>query len=907
MVETRTQSGDRRASAEALLELAASEGRGKLKVFLGMAPGVGKTYAMLSAARELKSEGVDVVVGLVETHGRAETAALLDNLEILARRPVAYRNRALMEFDVDAAIARRPQLLLVDEFAHTNAPGLVHPKRYQDVEGILQAGINVWTTLNIQHLESLRDVVARITGVSIQETVPDKVIARADDVVVIDLPPEDLIQRLKDGKVYVPENARRAIDQFFKASNLTALRELALRRTADRVDEQMLAQLRQQGVEGPWPTAERLLVCVGGDELSEAVVRVAGRMAQASKSDWIAVHFKATEREDTDRGLLKRTDRALRLAEQLGATTVRLNVKDAAGDLLAYAKRNNITQIVVGRPRKSPFALVFQGSLAGRLIAGGGDISVTVIGGENEKNAPPMRLKSMRPRIGLTTIGSAVVAVGVAVALGTALDRVTSLPNLSMIFLLAVLMCAFRFGLWSAVVAAALSFLAYNFFFIEPRYTLTIAQPHELLSLLIFLVTAVVTGGLAGRLKENAVATGERAEATQALYDFARKLSGAADIDSVLWLLAAQSAATVRGQSIVLLKDNDGLAIRGGWPPEDDLSTSDWAAARWAHQKGELAGRFTETLPTAKFQFRPLISTKGSLGVVGISPADEEDHLASATDSAVQSFIDQAAIAVERTMLVDRAAKLESAAESERLRVAVLSSVSHDLKTPLASIVGSASSLRQLGDKMSDKDRFDLLVTIEEESVRLSRFVSNLLDMMKIEAGALDIRRDIVKVDEAIGSAVDRARKSYPKRRIEVSVEPKLPSVPGDGLLLQQVIFNLLDNAHKYSPPASVTRVEARGAGSNVSISVDDDGAGIPRGDLERVFEKFYRVTKGDGRAPGTGLGLAIAAGLVKGMRGSITAESPLANGRGTRMHIILPGANDAGTTIRDPGANDES
>lgn len=901
MVDPRAQNSGRRPSSEALLELAVNESRGKLKVFLGMAPGVGKTYAMLSTARALKAQGVDVVVGLVETHGRSETAEMLESLEVLPRRPVTYRNRTLMEFDVDAAIARHPDLLLVDEFAHTNAPGLVHPKRYQDVEGVLQAGINVWTTLNIQHLESLTDVVARITSITVHETIPDKVLERADEVVVVDLPPEELIRRLKEGKVYLPENARRAIDQFFKPSNLTALRELALRRTADRVDEQMLAQLRLQGIEGPWPTAERILVCVGDDEIAENVVRAAARMARSSKSDWIAVHVRSSEREITDRSLLKRTDKAMRLAERLGATTVRLNGTDAAGELLAYAKRNNVTQLFVGRSQKGWLERWLGRSLSDRLIATDSGLTIAVVAPEGVSKARPA-VRHSKPHNWLVDAGAALVAVSIGVALGMALERVTALPNLSMVFLLAVLVCAIRFGLWSSVWAAWLSFLAYNFFFIDPRYTLTVARPHEFLSLVIFLVTAIVTGGLAGRMREQANATRERAEATQALYDFARKLAGAAAIDDVLWLLAAQSAAAVRGRSIILLDEGEGLVIRGGWPPEDELSPGDWAAARWASGKGEIAGRFTETLPMATFQFRPLTSTKGTLGAVGVAPADDEDGLPSPMDSAVQSFIDQAAIAIERTQLVGQAAKLETAAESERLRVALLSSVSHDLKTPLASIVGSVTSLRELGGRMSKQERADLLLTIEEETARLNRFVSNLLDMMKIDAGALAICRDELDPGDAIRAAAERVRKIYPARRVDVAITAPVPTIRGDAALLQQVIFNLLDNAHKYGGPGTSIRVEAAVAGPHIRIDVTDAGIGIPPEEIKNVFEKFYRIKDGDGRAPGTGLGLSIAAGLIKAMGGSISAHSPVADGRGTRMSILLPLA-PCDTPAKETGA----
>lgn len=895
MAET-TSSNDtrRRPSPKALLELAARDTRGKLKVFLGMAPGVGKTYAMLSAARALKAEGVDVVVGVVETHGRSETAALLEGLEVLPRQTVPYRNRTLMEFDVDAAIARRPQLLLVDEFAHSNAPDLVHSKRYQDVEGVLQAGIDVWTTLNVQHLESLTDVVAKIAGITVRETVPDRVLERADEIVMVDLPPQELLQRLKDGKVYLPDNIRQALDKFFQLSTLTALRELALRRAADRVDEQMISQLRQRGIDGPWPTAERLLVCVGSDEQSEAVVRAAARMASALKSDWIAIHLAQSEREATDRAALRRMEKAMRIADRLGATTVRINASDLVTEVLAYARRNNITQIVIGRRERGyPMGLV-RPSLSDALVAEAKGFSVTVVVPETLR---PTR--SWWPELpaskSLWAGGiAAFAAVATGVMAGKMLETVAQLPNLSMIFLFAVLICALRFGLHSAITAAGLSFLAFNFFFLAPRFTLTIASPHELFGLLIFLAVAVVTGSLAGRLREQATATRERAEATQALYEFSRKLAGASKIDDVLWLLAAQSAAVVKGKSIILLDTKGELAIESGWPPEDTLGTADWAAARWSLRKIEPAGHLTETMPSAIFHFRPLTSSAGPIGVLGVAADEADDVLPTATASALQSFADQAAIAIERTRLVEQAAKAATDAENERLRSALLSSVSHDLRTPLASILGSATSLRQFADQLSKQDRDDLLATIEEEATRLSAFVANLLDMTRLEAGALDIRRDWVDVRDTINGAVARARKLFAHRHTAIDIEAGLPLIRGDAVLLEQVLFNLLDNAHKYSPAESITSIAARHYGPTIKITVSDQGAGISAGALGKVFEKFYRVASGDGRAPGTGLGLSISFAIVTALGGSIVADSPVADGKGTSITITLPVADSA-------------
>lgn len=902
MPEGKTAADTGRPSPKALLELATQDTRGKLKVFLGMAPGVGKTYAMLSAARALKAEGVDVVIGVVETHGRRDTAALLDGLEVLPRRTVPYRNRTLMEFDIEAAIERRPQLLLVDEYAHSNAPDLVHPKRYQDVEGVLQAGIDVWTTLNVQHLESLTDVVQRIAGIAVRETVPDRVLERADEIVVIDLPPEDLIRRLKEGKVYLPDNIRRALDRFFQLSTLTALRELALRRTADRVDEQMLSQLRQRGIDGPWPTAERFLVCVGSDELSETVVRAAARTASATKSDWIAIHLVRSDREITDRLAIRRLEKAMRLADRLGATTVRVNTKDLKEEVLAYAKRNNITQIVIGRGRSGLRGrLLGPASLADALAADARGLSVTIVAPDTPAK-PRAWLPKLPPLSAMWTSGLAAVgAVTMSVIAGKMLARAANLPNLSMVFLFAVLLCALRFGIYSAITAAVLSFFAFNFFFISPQLTFSVASPHEFFALIIFLVVAVATGSLAGRFREQATATRERVEATQALYDFSRKLAGAPKIDDVLWLLAAQSAAVVKGKSIILLEGPDGLAIAGGWPPEDALGTADWAAARWALRKGEPAGRFTGTMPSALFHFRPLTASAGRIGVLGISSDEADDLLPEATASALQSFADQAATAIERTRLVERAANAATAAESERLRSALLSSISHDLRTPLASILGSATSLRQLGEQMDSKDRADLLATIEEEATRLSTFVVNLLDMTRLESGALDIRHDWVDVRDAVNGAAARAGRVFPARKSRLKLDADLPLIRGDAVLLEQVLFNLLDNAHKNAPPDSVTRIAARRAGAHVEIVVSDEGTGIPAHALGKVFDKFYRVGASDGRVPGTGLGLSIAAAIVTALDGTIVARSPLASGKGTAVTISLPAGNSSAPP--EPGA----
>ena len=877
-----------RPSPDELLKLAANEQRGKLKVFLGAAPGVGKTYAMLAAAGRLKAEGVDVAIGLVETHGRVETAALLNGLDVLPRKPMPYRNRTLMEFDLEGALARKPYLLVVDELAHSNPPESRHPKRYQDVEELLEAGINVWTAVNIQHLESLSDVVSRITGVRVRETIPDTVIEHADEVMVVDITAGELIKRLKEGKVYLPENARRAIDKFFKPGNLTALRELALRRTADQVDDEMVSHLRQNSIQGPWPTADRLMVLIGSDVHSQTVVREAARLASSLKASLIAVHVELTGLTSSDPSALARRDETIRLAERLGAEMHRLTGRDLPGEIFRLAKRENITQILCGRSPSGWLKRLMRGSLSDELVRRASDIAVLIIAGQQPL---PMFAMPTLPRVAerwgdLAAAGAAVI---VAVLIGEVLVRFLDLPNVSMVFLTAVLSCAVTRGRLSAIAAAFLSFFAYNFFFIEPIYTFTVAQPHELLALIMFLLVGILTGGLAGRVREQGVATEQRAAATTALYDFSRKLSAAANLDDVLWAVAGQTASNVKGASIILLPEDRNLVIKSGFPPEDTLGPGEWAAARRSFAHGDITGWRSSTLPNAAYQFRPLKTPRGTIGVIGLQPANGREPLPAETERALASLLDQAAIAIERTQLVDETVTAKALADSERLRSALLSSLSHDLRTPLASILGSVTSIRAYQTELSQGERDDLLAAIEEEARRLSRFVSNLLDMTRLEVGAVEIKRDDVDAGDAIRAAAGRALKSFPNREVAVTVEPNLPAVRGDAALLEQLIFNLLDNANKYSPAGGATAVHARRDGETLVISVRDSGDGIPREDLERVFEKFYRGKQGDGRAAGTGLGLAICRGIVTAMGGTIRAESPVKEGRGTRLTIRLP------------------
>ena len=873
----------RRPSADRLLELAANEKRGRLKIFIGASPGVGKTYAMLAGAQRLMAEGKDVIIGVVETHGRSETAALLNGLEVLPRKSLVYRGHALMEFDLDAALARKPQLIIVDELAHSNAPESRHPKRYQDVEELLDAGINVWTALNIQHIESLSDVVATITKVKVRELVPDTVIENATDVVVVDITPDELIQRLKEGKVYLPENAKRAANNFLQIGNLTALRELALRRTAQRVDDQMVDYLRQNAIQGPWPTIDRILVCVGGDDLSENVVRQAARIAGALNATWVAAHVSKPNEPMLNEERQKKLDSNLELASRLGADVTRLSGKDLPAELLSFAAQENITQIIMGRSAPGILKQFRHRSLSDEVLQQARGVSVHVVTADKIKKAgAPFK----RPSITLGQTVAAPLAVAAAVAAGMAASHFLKLPNLSMIFLAAVLFCAITYGTWSGVIAAVLSFLAYNFFFIEPTYSFTIASPHELLALFIFLLVAILTGGLAGRVREQSDAAISRVRQIETLFDLSRKLSATMVVDDLMWVVATQAASTAKGQSIVLMKNNDDLLIVSGMPPEDNLGPADWTAARWALNHAEIAGWNSQTLPNAKFQYHPMKTPHGVMGVVGIRP--DRSELSSEARRMTDALLGQVSIALERTILADEASQARANMESDKLRSALLSSISHDLRTPLSSIIGSVSTLRSLQHKMTKPVRDDLLMNIEEEANHLSRFVSNLLDMTKIEGGAIKLSNNSIQISDVVSSAIRRAKNSWPQREINAKLDNSELTVVGDAMLLEQLIFNLIDNANKYTPSLTSTKVRVQEDENDVLLIVEDEGIGIPPTELNQVFEKFYRVAEGDGRAPGTGLGLAICRGIANAMGGSIKAESPIANGRGTRIVVRL-------------------
>ena len=892
---------ERRPSPDALLEEARREAPGRLKIFLGAAPGVGKTFEMLSEAKAARLAGRDVVVGVVETHGRTETESLLEGLEVLPRRPAAKGGRAFDEMDLDALIARRPELALVDELAHTNAEGSRHAKRFSDVEELLAEGIDVWTTLNIQHVESLNDIVAQITRIRVRETVPDSILDRADDIELIDITPGDLIARLKDGKIYLPKTAERATAHYFSQGNLTALRELALRRTAQRVDAQLVTHMRANAIPGPWAAGERVMVCVEDGAQAANLVRAAKRMADRLQAPWIAVHVelpggRRSSEEDRDGVAL-----ALRLAERLGGEAIILPAvrREFVSDILGLARERNVTQIIVGKSLRSRWTRLLQGSLANELVEKSGGISVHIVAGTGAASPSPRAAVPAAPseKISPGAVGAALLATAVALGLGLALLPWIGVETVDLLFLTAIVVVAVRFGLWPSMVAVAAGSLAYNFFFLPPTYTLTVASPTNVSALLLFTVVALVVSNLAALVSRQASAARRRARTTESLYSFSRKLAGVTTLDDALWATAYQIASMLNLRVVLLLPgsgEGRPLEMAASYPPEDVLDAADLAAAKWTFENNTPAGRGADTLPGAKRLFLPLRTARGAVGVVGLD-SDEPGVLLNADQKRlIDALADQAAIAIERVNLVADIAVAERAAETDRLRQALLTSISHDLRTPLSSIMGASSTLRDFRSLLDETATDDLLETIGQESERLNRFIANLLDMTRLESGALEPNIGPHDVSDLVGAALKRASQVLGDRPVMLELAPDLPMAKVDAVLFDHTLFNLLDNAAKYADGGAITIRARRGARDRVVIEVLDEGGGIPPDDLGRVFDKFYRVTKSDRVRAGTGLGLAICRGFVEAMGGTITAGNR-PDRSGAVFAITLPGVAATG------------
>jgi two-component system sensor histidine kinase KdpD len=884
---------ERRPDPEIFLERIrqdeARPARGRLKIFFGANAGVGKTYAMLVEAHERKRAGTAVVVGVAETHGRSETAALLEGLEALPPRAVEYKGSTLLEFDLDAALVRRPELILVDELAHTNAPGSRHAKRWLDIDELLKAGIDVYTTLNVQHVESVYDVVAQITGVSVRELIPDEVLEKADEIELVDLPPDDLLQRLKEGKVYLPHQAERAREHFFQKGNLIALRELALRLTAERVDAQMESYRRAHAIDRTWSVGGRIMVCVGEPESGLRLVRAARQMAARLDAEWIAVHVERPgEMAPSDRARAHTVD-VLGYAEELGAETAMLSGARPADELLAYARERNVSRILVGKPTRSRWMEAALGSMVGTLLRRSGEIDVFVMSGETAEKRPERRAPENAP-VRWRDYGSSLLAVGATTAIAWLLHQWFAPTNLVMIYLLGVMWVAVNFGRGPATVASILSVAVFDFFFVPPMFTFAVSDTQYVVTFLVMLAAALVISTMASRLRQQTEAARRRERRTAALYSLSRDLAAIPDRGQLLAAAARRVEDVFEMRAVFLLPDERGrLAVPAEAAPTVAPDEHDRGVAQWAFDHEQPAGAGTPTLPASKGLYLPLVGARGSVGILGVLPGARRQALAADQLRLIETFGNQIALALERSQLAAEAEQSRLRLESERLRETLLSSVSHDLRTPLAVITGAGTSLLGAGDELSDATRRELVESIVEESERLNRLVGNLLEMTRLDSGAVNLRKQWQSVEEVVGASLGRMDERLRGRRVTVDVPPDLPLVALDDVLMEQVLYNLLDNALKYTPAASPLEIRARLEDRAVVLEIADRGPGLPPGEEDDVFRKFHRLRRA-GEPGGVGLGLAICRGIAEAHGGTITAGNRADGGAVFTVRLPLEG-----------------
>lgn len=884
--------GDRRADPDAILADIREDGRGSLTVFLGAAAGVGKTYAMLETARERRDEGLDIVAGWVESHGRADTDALLAGMPLIPPRTLEYQGRVFAEMDLDALLARKPKIVLVDELAHTNIPGSRHAKRYQDVEELLVAGIDVYTTMNIQHLESLNDVVMQVTGVKVRETVPDQIVEKAE-IQLVDVPPEELIQRLRDGKVYVPDKAADALRKFFRPGNINALREMALRHTAKRVDRQMETYMRAHAIEGPWSAGEKVMVCISSSSFAVKLIRLGRRMAANTQAEWFAVYVDQpghTTAGEAEHGFL---DKNIQLAEELGAETITITGNDVAGELLNFAKTHNITQIIIGKPLKPLFREWLNGSLVDRVIRQSDGISVHVISGKPQSDTDPrVKKAAVREPAGFIPYAAMVITITLLTVLALPLRTYLGQVNIAMLYLAPVLLSAFVWGRYFSLVAAILGIVTFDFFFIPPAFNFAVSDVRYFLSFAIFLLVAVMTGTLSDRLRQHIVYAKQRETRMAALYVLSREISATNELEKVLGQVVRKVYESIGSQAVILLPDEENkLSVRAESDAQHrvPVDENEKAVAMWVYEHGQNAGRGTDTLVGADFTYVPMGTEQGILGVLGVMPKDSK-HLSPEQRRLLDAFASLAAVAVNRIELVEQAKKTHLLAESERLHTALFNSISHELRTPLTSIIGAVTGLLDEDELYDPASRRDLMQTIKQGALRMNRLVNNLLDMTRVESGYLQLNKEWCDVQDMIGVAASRVE-ALRSRSLKIEVAPNLPLVPADFVLIEQVLVNLLDNAAKYSDPGSEVSVRATRNLKEVAIAVADHGPGIPEGQREQVFDKFYRLQTSS-QIGGTGLGLTICRAIVEAHGGRIwVSGNP---GGGALVVFILPLIDDS-------------
>lgn len=870
--------------------------RGKLRIFFGASAGVGKTYSMLEAARSVHASGVDIVVGYVEPHGRIETERLLEGMEQLPPLVVKYRGTVRKEFDLDAGLKRRPNILIVDELAHSNLiegdPPPRHAKRWQDIEELLEQDINVWTTVNVQHLESLNDLVAQITGARQRETIPDRIFDEADEIELIDLPPDDLIARLKAGKVYVPEHAATAVERFFRKSNLIALRELALRRVADRVDAAARASAIADRTSRAWMARDRVLVAIGPDAQAEQVVRAGKRMADALDAQWTVVYVETPDLLRLSSDQRNRRIDLLRLAESLGAETVTLDGPSAAGTLIEYARTRRATRIIVGAPKRRGIRSWLRPSATTELVRKAHGFDVITIGTADE--AVPSAQRTSAPAQAELPVplhwdryAWALVTSGIATGIAFAMYPFFELANIVMAYVLASTIAAVRFGRGPAVLAAIVNVLAFDFCFVPPRFTFSVADVQYIVTFVIMLIVALTIATLMASVRQQTRVAGARERRTALLYAMSRELAATRGVTNMAHVAVRHVAEVFDCKAVVLLPDAKGrLHYPHETPVESSFRKADLSIAQWVVDHGRRAGLGSDTLPAAPALYLPLSDERQHLGVLAVLPENRRRILLPEQRHLLETFAGQLGLAMERAQLAEVAEASRVAAETESLRNTLLASISHDLRTPLSVIAGASSTLAERGRELSEETRASLARSIETKARDMAELVSNVLDLMRFESGQIALRRDWETLDDLVGSALARVEDRLREHPVSIDIPADLPAVHVDANLIVQTLVNLFDNAAKYTPCKTPLHIIARAEDDRVLVTVDDEGPGLPAAQRSRLFDKFQRG-KGEGTIVGAGLGLAICRAIVAAHGGTIeAADRP---GGGARFQFTLP------------------
>lgn len=876
-----------RPNPDSLLAVANEKPRGRLKVFFGACAGVGKTYAMLQEAQRLRAQGLDVLVGVVETHGRSETAALLEGLTALPLKRIHHRNRQIREFDLDAALARRPALILMDELAHSNANGSRHPKRWQDVEELLDAGIDVLTTVNVQHLESLNDVVGGVTGIRVRETVPDHMFDEASEVVLVDLPPDDLRQRLNEGKVYIPGQAERAIEHFFRKGNLIALRELALRRTADRVDDQMRAFRDTQGRERVWHTRDAILLCIGHHAGNEKLVRTAARLAARLGCIWHAVYVETPRLHGLPEAKRRAILRTLKLAQELGAETATLSDPSEEQAVLRYAREHNLGKIIIGRRTEQHWKL--RGSFADRLGKLGPDLDLVIIALDadpptNVAKEPDSRSFTEKWRMQLRGCVAAIALCALITVLSLWLIPRFDQANLVMVYLLGVVIIALFYGRWPSVLAAVINVASFDLFFVQPHWSLAVTDVQYLLTFGVMLIVGIVVGNLTAGVRYQAKIARYREQRARHLYEMSRSLSRALTPEDIAKTSRHFLSSSFQAKTSLLLPQEEGH-LQPIMPDEGGILSVDDAIAHWSFDKGAPAGAGTDTLPGVPYQLLPLTAAQQTYGVLAIEPANLRQLMVPEQQRLLQTFTSLIANALERLHLARSAELAKLDAEREQLRNSLLAALSHDLRTPLTVLFGQAEILTL--DLAAEGSRHAPQANqIRQQVLSTNRLVNNLLDMARIQSGGFNLRKEWQSLEEIIGSALHMLETTLSQHQIRVELPDEMVLINCDASLLERVFINLLENAHKYAGHAALLGIRAEVKGEWLNVDVWDNGPGVTIGQENLIFDKFSRGNK-ESAIPGVGLGLAICRAIIDVHGGRIWVEKRQEGGASFRF--VLP------------------